>query len=301
MKKLQKGDTIGILTPASAFNPNRLTEAISNFEQFGLKVKIASNTLKHNGFLAGTDSERLEDLHTLFADKEVKGIFCVRGGYGAARLLPNIDFKLISENKKIFAGYSDITALLIAFWKKANLKGFHAPMGLANFTDFVIDSYQKTFFKNGHDIIFAEQPQILKSGKATGRLLGGNLAVFVTLLGSEYWVDTRDKILFFEDIDEEPYRIDRFLTQLLIGGHLQQAAGIILGQFTNCETKNESDQSFSVQKVIQERLSNLQIPIIKGFPFGHVDKNMVLPFGAEVEIDSSNASLRFLDSNFQNF
>ncbi len=298
MEKLQKGDTIGILTPASAFNPNRLTEAISNFEQFGLKVKIAPNTLKHNGFLAGSDSERLEDLHTLFADKEVKGIFCVRGGYGASRLLPNIDFKLISENKKIFAGYSDITALLTAFWKKASLKGFHAPMGLANFTDFVIDSYQKTFFENGHDIIYAEQPKILHNGKARGKLLGGNLAVFVTLLGSEYWIDTKDKILFFEDIDEEPYRIDRFLTQLLIGGHLQQAAGIILGQFTNCETKNESDQSFPVQKVIQERLSNLQIPIIQGFPFGHVDKNMILPFGAEVEIDSSNASLRFLDSNF---
>ncbi len=301
MKKLQKGDTIGILTPASAFNPERLSEAIRNFEQFGLKVKVASNALKHNGFLAGTDQERLDDLHSLFADPEVKGIFCVRGGYGSARLLPNIDFELIAKNKKIFTGYSDITALLTAFWKKSNLKGFHAPMGLANFTDFVVESYEKTFFNGGHDIVYADNPEVLSfgktkgkhKGKAKGELLGGNLAVFVTLLGSEYWIDTKGKILFFEDIDEEPYRIDRFLTQLLIGGHLQKAAGIVLGQFTNCETQKNPDDSFSLDQVIKDRLKNLNIPIIKGFPFGHVDKNMVLPFGGLVEINAENASMRF--------
>ncbi len=306
MKKLQKGDTIGILTPASAFNPERLNEAIQNFEQFGLKVKIAPNALKHNGFLAGTDQERLDDLHTLFADPEVKGIFCVRGGYGAARLLPHIDFELIAKNKKIFTGYSDITALLTAFWKKSNLKGFHAPMGLANFTDFVIDSYEKVFFGEGNNVVFADNPEILSfgktkgkhKGKAKGELLGGNLSVFVTLLGSEYWVDTKGKILFFEDIDEEPYRIDRFLTQLLIGGHLQKAAGIVLGQFTNCETQKNTDDSFSLDQVIKDRLKNLNIPIIKGFPFGHVDKNMVLPFGSLVEINAENASMRFLNSSF---
>ena len=108
MKKLTKGDTIGILTPSSAFNPEKLNEAINNFKQFGLEVKVAPNTLKHNGFLAGTDRERLDDLHLFFSDKEIKGMFCVRGGYGAARLLPFIDFDLIAKNKKIFAGYSDI-------------------------------------------------------------------------------------------------------------------------------------------------------------------------------------------------
>jgi len=307
MKKLQKGDTIGILTPASAFNPERLSEAIRNFEQFGLNVKVAANALKHNGFLAGTDQERLDDLHSLFADPEVKGIFCIRGGYGAARLLPHIDFDLIAKNKKIFAGYSDITALLTAFYKKSNLKGFHAPMGLANFNDFVINSYENTFFGNGHEVIYADNPEILSKGKAKGKtkgkakgeLLGGNLAVFVTLLGSEYWVDTKGKILFFEDIDEEPYRIDRFLTQLRIGGHLQKAAGIVLGQFTECETRKNPEDSFAVNEVIKERLQGLNIPIIKGFPFGHVDKNMVLPFGGMVEINSSDASMRFLNSPFE--
>lgn len=298
MKKLKKGDTIGILTPASAFDANKLDEAVKNFEYFGLKVKIAPNTTKHNGFLAGTDQERLDDLHNLFADKNVKGIFCVRGGYGAARLLPKIDFDLIAKNKKIFVGYSDITALLTAFLQKSGLKGFHAPMGLANFTDFVKDSYEKTFFNNGHDVIYADNPEILNEGNATGELLGGNLAVFVTLLGSEYWVDTKGKILFFEDIGEEPYRIDRFLTQLLIGGHLQQAAGIVLGQFADCESIEEPEDTFKTDEVIRERLSGLNIPIIKGFPFGHVDKNMVLPFGGKVEINTKDASMRFLSSNF---
>lgn len=299
MNKLKKGDTIGILTPASAFDKNKLDEAIQNFEQFGLKVKVAKNTVKHNGFLAGTDQERLDDLHDLFSDNEVKGIFCVRGGYGTARLLPEIDFDLISKNKKIFTGYSDITALLTAFWKKSDLKGFHAPMGLANFTDFVKDSYKKTFFNNGHELIYADEPEIISEGSAKGELLGGNLAVFVTLLGSEYWVDTKGKILFFEDVGEEPYRIDRFLTQLLIGGHLQQAAGIVLGQFSDCESNEEPEDTAKIEDVIRERLSGLSIPIIKGFPFGHVDKNMVLPFGGLVEINSKDASIRFLSSNFE--
>lgn len=294
MKKLKKGDTIGILSPSTALDSARLSGAIKKFEQFGLNVKLAPNCNKQSGFLAGTDKERLDDIHTLFADKEIKGIFCLRGGYGAARLLPHIDYKLIAENKKIFAGYSDITALLMAFYKKAGLKGFHAPMGSANFTDFVINSYKKTFFENGHNVISADNPEILFPGKAQGELLGGNLAVFVTLLGTEYWIDTKDKILFFEDVGEEPYRIDRFLTQLLIGGHLDQAAGIVLGQFSDCVSKDSYKESFTVEEVIKERLSSLKIPIIKGFPIGHVNKNMVVPFGEKVEINSENASMRFV-------
>lgn len=298
MERLKKGDTIGILTPASAFDTNKLDKVIANFEQFGLKVKIAAHATNHNGFLAGTDSERLDDLHNLFSDKEIKGIFCVRGGYGAARLLPKIDFDLIAKNKKIFAGYSDITVLLSAFLKKSALKTFHAPMGLANFTPFVKNSYRKNFFSKEKNCISADNPEILKHGKAQGQLIGGNLAVFVSLLGSEYWIDTKDKILFFEDVGEEPYRIDRFFTQLLIGGHLQQAAGIVLGQFTDCETSGEAEKSFKIDAVIKERLSGLNIPIIKGFPFGHVDKNSVISFGSEVEINSSDASMRFLSNNF---
>ena len=245
-ERLNPGDTIGLVAPASApTDPGAIDYGAGIIQELGFKVKLGRNVRNRHGFLAGTDRERAADLMGMFADPKVKAILCVRGGYGVSRLLSLLDYNLLRANPKIFVGYSDITALHFALLKKANLVCFHGPMLNSDFVrldlpQFTLKSFFRTLsvpdppgsIKQGYR---GKNISVLRTGAARGRLIGGNLSLLGTLIGTPYNISFRNKILFIEDLDEPPYRFDRMLTHLLNAGLLQQAAGIAIGINVNCE------------------------------------------------------------------
>ncbi|MFY0652001.1 MAG: LD-carboxypeptidase [Cyclobacteriaceae bacterium] len=313
-KKLEKGDTIGLITPASAVNRQSFEKAIENLEGFGFRVKYSENMRVKKGFLAGTDQQRLKDIHTMFEDGEVKGVVCARGGYGSGRLLPHIDYELIKSNPKVLVGYSDITALLFAVHAKTGLVCFHGPVGASEYSDFTTDQFKKVLLKGKGNVKVSRpkdwkqleekefEPLVINDGIAAGSLVGGNLSLMVSVMGTSYDLSYKNKLVFIEDIGESPYRVDRMLTQLLNAGKLQESSGIALGVFNGCETKPDDpgyDQSLSLKEVLEDRLSSLKIPVVYGLPIGHIDDNATLPFGIEAELDTENVTLKILNNAVQ--
>ena len=313
-KRLKKGDTIGLISPASHIDDEGLEKAVSNLESLGLKVKMGTHIRKLRGFTAGTDEERLKDLHAMFADPSVNGIWCVRGGYGSARLLPQIDYGLIKKNPKVLIGYSDITALLQAIHSQTGLICFHGPVGASDFTDFTKEQLLAVLFEgqSPHVITIPEkvenetnevenpdqsmEPYVINPGKVSGELVGGNLSLLAAITGTKFDLDVQGKILFIEDVGEKPYRIDRMLTQLRQAYPLEKAAGIALGQFAGCEAK-EGDKSLSLKETFLDRLSDLNLPIIYGLPFGHIENHCTLPLGVDVTLDTKNKTITLLESS----
>lgn len=307
--RLKKGDTIGLISPGSDIKEKELSESITNLEKLGFKVKPGKNVLAKYGYLGGTDKERSDDINEMFADKEVNGIVCTRGGYGCGRLLPYLNYDLIKENPKVLIGYSDITSLLYGIFAKTGLVCFHGPVGISTYNDYSTSCFVDTLMnKNDYLALFnaaetnndkAYNTVTIKDGIGRGRLVGGNLSLVVSVMGTPYDIDLKDKILFLEEIGEEPYRIDRMLTQLLISGNLEKAKGIALGVFNNCDIKKDNPEfsnSLSLIDVLKDRLSSLNIPIVYGMSFGHITNKMTLPFGVEAELNTHEQSLTFLES-----
>ena len=306
-RKLSPGDTLGIIAPASAPpDPKAVDRAVDLLKKLGFRIKLAPNVHKRHGFLAGTDRERASDLMRMFMDKKVDAVLCVRGGYGTARLLPLLDYKVIAANPKIFCGFSDITSLHCALLTKARLISFHGPMLVSDFANkelpaFTQKSFLETLSGQGTGLgagYSGKTVKVLRRGVARGRLVGGNLAVLCTLLGTP-WVPTlKGRILFLEDIGELPYRFDRMLTQLLNCGLLQQVAGVAIGLNADCEdpkAKLATEYRQSLEDVLRERLLPLKIPVVMGLPFGHVPHNGTLPVGIKVELDADRGELNFAE------
>ena len=305
-KRLKKGDLIGLISPGSYITKSMLEEAKTNLESLGLKVTYSNNILKKSGYLGGTDKERAEDVNAMFADKKVKAIVTVRGGYGCARILEMIDYEMIKKNPKIIMGYSDITSLLYGIYSKTGLVCFHGPVATSTFNEYsnnhmkniLFDVEEKYEMNNPRDK--EEQIVVINDGIAEGELVGGNLSIVVSMVGTEYDIDLKDKILFLEDVGEEPYRIDRMLTQLLQGTNLKQAAGIALGVFKNCEIDEDDPEfqnSFTLLQVFKDRLGSLNIPVVYGLSFGHIADKFTLPFGIRARLDSSKKSITLLESS----
>lgn len=240
---------------------------------------------------------RAHNINQAFADKDVKGIFCIRGGYGAARILDAIDYDNVRKNPKFFCGYSDITALHIAFNQQANLMTFHTPMvceaGFCDADAYTLEYFNKCIFGKIDDI-YIENPngftwEFLVEGNAEGVLCGGNLSVITSLMGTPYEIDTKGKVLFLEDIGEEPYRIDRMLTQLHLADKLKYVAGIIFGDFADCCAKDEKN-SLTIQEIISN--FELKIPIVYGISCGHCAPTLSLPLGAMVKLCFATKTLR---------
>lgn len=310
-KALRKGDTIGLITPASAVSRFAFEKAVENLEVLHFKVVYTENMSVRKGFLAGTDQQRLEDLHQMFENPEIKGIVCARGGYGSGRLLPHINYELIKANPKVLMGYSDITALLYGIHKMTGLVCFHGPVGASEYTDFTKRAMEQVLVKGRAGVKLspptswekeensAFEGLTIVSGKAEGALVGGNLSLVCSLMGTPYDIDFTDKIVFIEEIGESPYRVDRMLTQLLNSGKLNKAKGLALGIFKGCETQpDEPDFGLStgLKEVLKDRLGNLSIPVVYGLPIGHIDDNATLPFGVMAELDAEKTSLRILES-----
>lgn len=299
-KKLKKGDTIGIIAPASCTTYEKVLEAKKNIEDMGYQVILGECTKKQWYSYAGTDEERAEEINSFFADKNIDAIICMRGGYGSNRLIELLDFEVIKRNPKIFVGYSDITTLHIALNEKANLITFHGPMAVSNFTG----NYNRDTYENFIEILsnsrdkqsiknITKELKVLNEGRAKGKLVGGNLATLIATLGTEYDLDYNGKILFLEDVGEKTYKIDRFLNQLKKHGVFEKIEGLVLGDFKNCIQDSEKDMT--LLEVFQNYFKELKKPVIYNFESGHSEPMLTLPLGAICEIDTYNKEIKVLE------
>ncbi|MFI5149259.1 MAG: LD-carboxypeptidase [Bacteroidia bacterium] len=298
---LKTGDTIAITSPAGAvWDSHQVDVFVAILQGLGFKVKKGQTLTERYGFFAGKDELRAKELNDLFTDREVKAIFCMKGGWGCARLLPLINFGNISANPKIIMGFSDITSLLIAIQAKTGMTTFHGPVGNSGWNDFTV-GYLKRVLMTGETVTYLSTgkqediPLVINPGKATGMLCGGNLSVLAGMMGSAYLPSWKNKILFLEETGEEPYRIDRMLTQLRLCGVLENLSGLIFGKCIKC-TADEPDKAFTFQQVLEQNIKPLGIPAFYGAMIGHIENKFTVPVGIKAVMDAEKGTLTLLES-----
>jgi len=304
-RRLKKGDTIGVVTPASPIDRSRLRRGVETLETWGYKVKIHPFVYNRRGYLAGDDYSRAQALNEIFADPEVKAVFCGRGGYGSARILPYIDYHSIKSHPKVLLGYSDITCLHLAIYKKTRLVTFLGPMVQTELSK-RMPIYNRDSLLNALSDKKSKAPlrnpkgmrswQILRSGVAEGILLGGNLTLIAMLAGTPYMPELRGKILFIEDTDEEPSSIDGMLFQLKLAGLLDKISGLVIGQFTNCKPTKSGRPSLSITQILRDVLAGTDYPVIYNFACGHGRYICTLPLGIRARIDTEKRIFTLLES-----
>lgn len=294
-RRLAIGDTVGITAPASRGDEAALREAAGYLEKLGLNVRLGATFSKEYGYLAGTDAERAEELNAMFADPEIKAIICARGGYGSARIADKLDYAMIRSNPKIFWGYSDITFLHVAIGRLASLVTFHGPMLVcmsdANERPTLLKSFEALILPS--NLRYTEQISPLTTlveGEAGGPLIGGNLTLLTSTLGTPYEIDTRGRLLFIEDIDEEPYRVDRMLNQLRLAGKLADASGILICDFHNCEP-DKRKVSLTLEQIFHDHIVPAGKPALGGFKIGHCFPNVAVPIGTMARMSTFEKSL----------
>lgn len=306
-QKLIPGDTIGLVAPGSYITGQELKDSIKNLNELGFNVVYTNNILSRNGYFSGTDNQRAADLMTMFKRMDVAGIICARGGYGCTRILPLLDYNTIKSNLKVFMGFSDVTSLLYGIYKETGMVCFHGPVGISTYSDYTKGYFRKLLIDGDEKIKIVNappendneefKPLTIKEGVGRGELIGGNLSVVVSLIGTPYDINTRDKIIFLEEMEEDPYRIDRMLTQLRMAGKFEGAAGVVLGIFRDCKPSDKTsfDTSFTLIEVLKNRLGDLNIPVVYGMSFGHVKDKFILPVGVTAELDSTNQTITILE------
>ncbi|MHA1539958.1 MAG: S66 peptidase family protein [Alphaproteobacteria bacterium] len=285
-KLLNKGDCIGIVSPSSSVPKNGLQNTIKYFEEKGFKIKLSENVFAEERFLAGTDEQRAADLMAMFTDPEVDLILVSRGGYGTARLLDKLNYKIIKKNPKPLIGFSDTTGLSLGLFSKIGLPSYTGMMGFIDFKTGTLDArIEESFWQlmNGESVE-TQDFNILKSGQAKGILMGGCLSLMTSLMGTPYFPRFKNKILLIEEVKEEPYRVDRQLTQLRLAGLFDDVAGVVFGDFKDCTAK--SKRHATVTEVLEEFSSYVSGPVITDFHYGHGDSRLVLPIGGRVKIDT---------------
>jgi muramoyltetrapeptide carboxypeptidase len=306
--RLRQGDVVGLVEPAyftaDAFD---LEQVMATIRAMGLVPRPAPHLLSRYGYLAGRDEERAADLTAMFADREVKAIFCVRGGWGCARILPHLDWDRIRANPKLLVGFSDITALHLALAARTDCPSIHGPTASSAWGRLSWDSFRRLAF-DAETPTWRNPPSMedrlaqrsgvrtFRPGRASGPLLGGNLTVLSSLVGTPYIPSFEGAILFIEDTDEAQYRIDRMLTQLSLAGILGRVAGVVFGQCTDCVAKNSSSiGGFTLSEVLDQHLRPLGVPAFQGAMFGHVADQFSIPVGIRAEIDAADGTIRMLE------
>ena len=297
---LKYGDTIGIIAPAN-YSGDSGNIMVKDLEARGFKVVLGDSFYAKWYNYGGTDEVRANDINKMFKDKNIKAIFCVRGGYGSIRLLDLIDFETIKKNPKIFVGYSDITTLLLAITQKTDLVTFHGPMSsnYKNFDDITSTSFFNTIMNNKTSYELSDYSgsalRTVREGKAEGEIVGGNLSLIVASLGTKYEIDTKGKILFIEEVGEYTYRIDRMFQQLKLAGKFDDASGIILGNFN--KANKEAPEDMSLEDIFDDSFGKLKKPVISGFSSGHVRPLITLPIGARAKIDTSVNKIEIINGS----
>ena len=300
-----------MVAPSAAPNePERIRFAIDTVESLGFKVKPGAHLFDREGYLAGSDAARADDLNAMFADDGVDAIWCVRGGYGASRILPALDYALMQRKPKALIGYSDITALHMAIHRHAGLVTFHGPVAFRAFTPYSLGELKRVLWTGETPVRLGGPPPFeraegrvdwenrvatLVPGTARGRLLGGNLCLMSHLCGTPYFPDLRGAILFLEDVEEAYYRIDRMLTQLWLSGALAGVAGVAFGKFTNCNSSPFFLQNRPLDDILAERCRALGVPAVSGIMVGHIEDQTTLPVGCLAELDADAGTLTLLE------
>jgi len=301
-KPLRRGDVIGIAAPASPpASEDDLAKGIRYLEQLGYRIELGPHIYHRRGYLAGTDDERTSDLHQLFANRKVNAIFTVRGGYGAMRVLPNLDFNLIRRNPKILLGYSDITVLHLALFARCGLVTFSGPMVSVEMAEGLTGAAEERLWDTLRSTRPPEEIKIKQreltayaKGSATGRVLGGNLTMISALVGSRYLPGDESHLLLMEEIDEKPYRIDRILLQMKRTKFLRTARGIILGKFIGCEPA-AGKPSLSLEQIFQDIFYPYDIPVMGHLQYGHVKNPLTIPIGVKARMSTKDGTLTFLE------
>jgi muramoyltetrapeptide carboxypeptidase len=300
-----------MVAPSAAPNePERIRFAIDTLESLGFKVKPGAHLFDRDGYLAGSDAARAADINAMFADDGVDAIWCVRGGYGASRILPGLDYALIGQHPKALIGYSDITALHMAIHRHVGLVTFHGPVAFRAFTPYSLAELRRVLWAPEAPVRLGAPPPFeraqgrldwenrvatLVPGRARGRLLGGNLCLMSHLCGTPYFPDLRGAILFLEDVEEAYYRIDRMLTQLWLSGALAGIAGVAFGKFTNCDPSAFFLQNRPLEEILAERCRALGVPAVSGLMIGHIEDQTTLPVGCLAELDADAGTLTLLE------
>lgn len=309
------GDTIAFCAPSGFLDSVRMSLAKTRLEEKGFYIVREDSIYRRWGYLAGTDAQRASELMSYFKDKSVRAIFPGTGGYGSTRILSMLDYDIIKSNPKIFIGFSDITALHIAFNQLANLITFHTPnpmygLGSKKGLDPISELYFWSLLMNSNDYTYeipfdlygdSLKVQTMVPGIASGKLVGGNLSLICSTMGSVYEAETRGSILFIEDVGEAPYRIDRYLSELKLAGKLDLVNGIIIGRFSRRETEApDRSTDFKMHQVFQQYFSKMKVPVIFNFPSGHGSKNVSLPLGCIVEINTEYETFKVLEPPIKN-
>ncbi|SNS27791.1 muramoyltetrapeptide carboxypeptidase [Sphingomonas laterariae] len=306
MARLRPGDTVGLIAPASVSDdPFSLETAQSTMRGMGLVPKLGQHAADRFGYLAGTDRDRAADVHAMFADESVRAIFALRGGWGGARMLPLLDWDLIRAHPKLLVGFSDVTAFHLAFAARAGFPTIHGPNAGNRWDSISWNSFWRIAFAGQTPILNGSEGQdvtqdrwritTIRPGKASGRLLGGNLTVLSTMMGSPWLPDFDGAILFLEEVGEAEYRVDRMLNQLALAGILRKVAGVVFGQCSRCDSGVANYTGFSVPQILHQYLSQLGIPVFAGANIGHVGNQLSLPVGADVRIDAEAGTIELLD------
>lgn len=302
-RRLAVGDQVALVAPASPLrNARLLALGCKRLEQFGLRVQPGRHVLAEHGYLAGTDRERLHDLEAAFRDPDIKAIFCARGGYGVARLLPAFNLELARRHPKPLIGFSDITVLHLAL-QHAGVISFWGPMPCTSlgWSSFSARSLRRALMSEvpAGRIPFSagRRPITLRRGTAQGRVTGGTLSLLTSSLGTPYEVETRGRIVFLEDVDEEPFKVDRLLTQMIAAGKLCDAAGVALGIFTGIHKRSCPGRlSLTMREVFADHLLPLKVPVLRNVAVGHVRDQVTLPYGVAARMDAGAGTLTLLDA-----
>lgn len=291
---LHKGDLIGVVAPAGAIEAAQVTAGVHVLEQAGFRVRLGDSVFRRVGYLAGSDAERAADLMSMFEDAEVKAIIAARGGYGSGRLLPHVDAATVRRHAKIFVGYSDLTFILNWLVQQVGLVAFHGPMvaGLGQNGDGARRLLAMlTGDRSSWNLAATE---IIQPGTSEGVIVGGCLSVITATLGTPYEIQTDGRLLFLEDVNEKPYRIDRMLTQLQQAGKLDRVAGIIFGEMPDCLA--DPNEAVTVRDVIRQAFSEVLYPVVFGLPTGHGKNAVTLPLGVRARLAGERVTL--LESPF---
>ena len=310
-KALRAGNAVALITPATEVpDPDRLALAERTVRQLGLRMKRMKNVGRRFSTYAESVAARLDDLHEAFRDAEVRAVLAARGGYGSPHLLDRVDYDLVRRNPKIFVGYSDITALHLAIHRHAQLVTFHGPIVLSRFTEYTLSHFRRAVFDArplgrltnppGDDELRPAHPlRAVRAGTAKGQLTGGNLSLVCATLGTPYEIDTRGRILFLEDVGEQPYQIDRMLTQLRLAGKLDAAAGVVWGECDDCGPRRFEPSSvspFTLGEVIDNLLGALKVPVLSGLTIGHTSDQLTLPLGVAATLDATAGTLEITEA-----
>ncbi len=300
--RLKIGDAIAVVAPAGPIEQREdFNRGVVGLERMGFRARFNERIFESSRYLAGDDSSRAEELMRTFEDSSVQAIIALRGGYGCSRIIPLLSEKRLRHHPKIFMGFSDLTTLHLFFRRRFGWITFHGPMAISTALGNIAGGQEKHLFSLWTDpdyrpTLHFPQLETWKPGTAEGILVGGCLSIIATSIGTPYEIKTEGKVLLLEDHEEHPYRLDRMLTHLQQANKLQSLAGLLVGEFRNCEP---TEGSYTAKDILQEILEKLDVPIIANFPAGHGKDNWAIPLGAKVKLDADSRTISFTDPAVQ--